>query len=200
MTECSLFVCNIVLFAAWYRDDKHADVVDLSDEVSELKSNLHRLKSEVQCALLIVGLRFHKYQFNMLPVNFRCRKVTAHPLGNSRIISILFLSQWYAESGFLRGFICSARWLLQNAELLEEARSARIYKDELDIFREKVCEHFLRATGWGCSVHWPRYPLKPGFHYPSWGRPVNSASGNARPSTRPVLTGNGNRSPVNSGR
>ena len=29
---------------------------------------------------------------------------------------------------------------------------------------------------------------------------VNSASGNARPSTRPVLTGNGNRSPVNSGR
>jgi len=40
--------------------------------------------------------------------------------------------------------------------------------------------------------------VKPGFHYPSW-RPVNSASGNARPSTRPVLTGNGNRSPVNSG-
>jgi len=31
-------------------------------------------------------------------------------------------------------------------------------------------------------------------------RPVNSASGNVRPSTRPVLTGNGNRSPVNSGR
>jgi len=32
-------------------------------------------------------------------------------------------------------------------------------------------------------------------------RPVNSASGNARPSsTRPVLTGNGNRSPVKSGR
>jgi len=30
-------------------------------------------------------------------------------------------------------------------------------------------------------------------------RPVNSASGNARPSTWPVLTGNGNRSPVNSG-
>jgi len=29
---------------------------------------------------------------------------------------------------------------------------------------------------------------------------LNSASGNARPSTRPVLTGNGNRSPVNSGR
>ena len=29
---------------------------------------------------------------------------------------------------------------------------------------------------------------------------VNSASGNARPSTPPVLTGNGNRSPVNSGR
>ena len=27
-----------------------------------------------------------------------------------------------------------------------------------------------------------------------------TASGNARPSTRPVLTGNGNRSPVNSGR
>ena len=38
-----------------------------------------------------------------------------------------------------------------------------------------------------------------GFHYPST-RPVNSASGNARLSTRPVLTGNGNRSPVNSGR
>jgi len=37
------------------------------------------------------------------------------------------------------------------------------------------------------------------FHYPSW-RPVNSASGNVRPSTQPVLTGNGNRSPVNSGR
>ena len=34
--------------------------------------------------------------------------------------------------------------------------------------------------------------LKPCFHYSSW-RPVNSASGNARPSTRPVLTGNGNR-------
>jgi len=33
------------------------------------------------------------------------------------------------------------------------------------------------------------------------GSPVNSASGNrARQSTRPVLTGNGNRSPVNSGR
>ena len=30
-------------------------------------------------------------------------------------------------------------------------------------------------------------------------RSVNSANGNARPSTRPVLTGNGNRSPVNSG-
>jgi len=39
--------------------------------------------------------------------------------------------------------------------------------------------------------------LKPGFHYPSWRvtgfhypstRPVNSASGNARPSTRPVTT------------
>ena len=29
---------------------------------------------------------------------------------------------------------------------------------------------------------------------------LSSASGNARPSTRPVLTGNGNRSPVNSGR
>jgi len=29
---------------------------------------------------------------------------------------------------------------------------------------------------------------------------VKTASGNARPSTRPVLTGNGNRSPVNSGR
>jgi len=29
---------------------------------------------------------------------------------------------------------------------------------------------------------------------------VNSASGNARSSTRPVLTGNGNQSPVNSGR
>ena len=41
--------------------------------------------------------------------------------------------------------------------------------------------------------------VKPGFHYPSW-RPVNSASENARPSTRPVLTGNGNRSLVNSGR
>jgi len=32
-----------------------------------------------------------------------------------------------------------------------------------------------------------------GFHYLST-RPVNSASGNARPSTRPVLTGNGNTS------
>jgi len=31
-------------------------------------------------------------------------------------------------------------------------------------------------------------------------RPVNTASGNSRPSTRPVLMGNGNRSPVNSGR
>jgi len=31
-------------------------------------------------------------------------------------------------------------------------------------------------------------------------RPVNSASGNAHTSTRPVLMGNGNRSPVNSGR
>jgi len=31
-------------------------------------------------------------------------------------------------------------------------------------------------------------------------RPVNSASGNARPLTRPMLTSNGNRSPVNSGR
>jgi len=59
--------------------------------------------------------------------------------------------------------------------------------------------------------------LKPGLHYPSsrpeltarelwcifwhrsW-RAVNSASGNACPSTRPVLTGNGNRSPVNWGR
>ena len=30
--------------------------------------------------------------------------------------------------------------------------------------------------------------------------PELTASGNARPSTRPVLTGNGNRSPVNSGR
>ena len=37
-------------------------------------------------------------------------------------------------------------------------------------------------------------PGEPGL---TW--PVNSASGNARPSTRPVLTGNGNRSPVNSG-
>jgi len=36
------------------------------------------------------------------------------------------------------------------------------------------------------------------FHYRST-RVVNSASGNARPSTRPVLTGNGNRSPVKSG-
>ena len=45
--------------------------------------------------------------------------------------------------------------------------------------------------------------LKPGFHYPSsrpeltgdqFPSPVNSASGNARPSTRPVLMGNGNRS------
>jgi len=68
--------------------------------------------------------------------------------------------------------------------------------------------------------------LKPGFHYPSWRPeltarvdgdrfplPVNTGcvdgcafplavlmSGNARPSTRPVLTGNGYRSPVNSGR
>jgi len=58
--------------------------------------------------------------------------------------------------------------------------------------------------------------FKPGFHYPNWRvtgfhypstraeltntrPPVNSASGNARLSTRPVLTGNGNRSPVNSG-
>jgi len=31
----------------WRRDDKDADIVDLSDEVSELKSHLHRLKSEV---------------------------------------------------------------------------------------------------------------------------------------------------------
>jgi len=31
-------------------------------------------------------------------------------------------------------------------------------------------------------------------------RLINSASGNVRPSTRPVLTGNGNRSPVSSGR
>jgi len=36
------------------------------------------------------------------------------------------------------------------------------------------------------------------FHYPLI-RAVNSASGNARPTTRPVLTGNGNRSLVNSG-
>ena len=53
--------------------------------------------------------------------------------------------------------------------------------------------------------------VKPGFHFrvdyrvngPSWRvtgtRPVNMASGNACPSTQPVLTGNGNRSPVNSG-
>jgi len=32
-----------------------------------------------------------------------------------------------------------------------------------------------------------------------WPVSVNSASGNAHPSTRPVLTGNGNRSPINSG-
>ena len=39
--------CN-VMFAILRRDDKSADIVDLSDEVSELKSNLHRLKSEVE--------------------------------------------------------------------------------------------------------------------------------------------------------
>ena len=30
----------------------------------------------------------------------------------------------------------------QNAELLEEARAVRVYKDELDIFREQV-RHFV---------------------------------------------------------
>lgn len=44
----------------------------------------------------------------------------------------------------------SVRLMLQNADLLEEARAARIYKDELDIFREKVrrftvqhCDRFV---------------------------------------------------------
>ena len=49
-------------------------------------------------------------------------------------------------------------------------------------FRGKVCFEFEVEE---CGT------VKPGF---------NSARGNAGPSTRTVLTGNGNRSPVNSGR
>jgi len=86
-------------------------------------------------------------------------------------------------------------------------------------FRNRGLSYLLWCFGpsvWDGSsdrLHQKAMSLKPGFHYPSWRpeltarvdgwpvsitrTPVNSASGNARPSTRPVLTGNGNRSPVN---
>ena len=55
-----------------------------------------------------------------------------------------------------------------------------------------------RVDGWPVSI-WRACVSTSRIDGPCW-RPVNSASGNARPSTRPVLTGNENRSPVNLGR
>ena len=52
-----LTVCCHRCFATLCRDDKTADIVDLSDEVSELKSNLRRLKSEVICRYIFGLLR-----------------------------------------------------------------------------------------------------------------------------------------------
>jgi len=62
------------------------------------------------------------------------------------------------ESGFLK---CSWQLLLsQNAELLEEARTARIYKDDLDVFREKV-RHFLATNScFGRVRYRSRFHLK----------------------------------------
>ena len=54
-------------------------------------------------------------------------------------------------------------------------------------------------------IHFAIQWLKPGFHYPSWRPeltgdqfplPVNSASANARPSTRPVNSASGNAHPA----
>ena len=56
--------------------------------------------------------------------------------------------------------------------------------------RQPVLLTYIASWTTQCNV------LKLGFHYPSW-RPELTAR--AHPSTPPVLTGNGNRSPVNSG-
>jgi len=39
------------VFATFCRDFRNVDIADLSDEVAELKSALHRLKSEVRLSL-----------------------------------------------------------------------------------------------------------------------------------------------------
>ena len=70
----------------------------------------------------------------------------------------------------------------------EKNRSAEV--DDIPprrLFLSPVCTTRVDGLSWRVT----------GFHYPST-RPVNSASGNTLLSTRPVLTGNGNQSPVSS--
>ena len=93
---------------------------------------------------------------------------------------------WYAAAGASWSLHMHAHCTHKCMPVLRRARSAHAHKHQRSVWllTVRTCDQSQQISS-----------LKPGFHYPSW-RPINSASGNACPST---LTGNGNRSPVNSG-
>jgi len=129
-----------------------------------------------------------------------------------------------ADTSHTAQFVTVARWLFVRAVFqdLQKARIANFVCKEHVVAAQCTCNffvnfwyfsqkhanfnscivtdsHLLRAYNPAALCVWSFLISTRLVETPSWW-PVNSASENVRPSTRPMLTGNGNRSPVNSGR